>query len=196
MTNLPAIALTPDAQGRPTCLFTDVALHFQKKHKNILRDIERIRSLCPASFFGLNFEPKEMKTPVGFGIRKDRAYRLTRDAFSLLVMGMTGPAAIRWKLRYIEAFNAMERELAERQDADLFLAGARAAAQRLAGEERARLADCVLALLDEGLTQRQAAELLHVSRHVVYRLKKRFGFLAVRRAEKRPELRMAQGVPA
>ena len=177
MTNLPAIALTPDAQGRPTCLSTDVALHFQKKHKNILRDIERIRSLCPASFFGLNFEPKEMKTPVGFGIRKDRAYRLTRDAFSLLVMGMTGPAAIRWKLRYIEAFNAMERELAERQDADLFLAGARAAAQRLAGEERARLADCVLALLDEGLTQRQAAELLHVSRHVVYRLKKRFGFL-------------------
>ena len=137
-----------------------------------------------------------METPVGFGIRKDPAYRLTRDAFSLLVMGMTGPAAIRWKLRYIEAFNAMERELAERQDADLFLAGARAAAQRLAGEERARLADCALALLDEGLTQRQAAELLHVSRHVVYRLKKRFGFLALRRAEKRPESVMTQGVPA
>lgn len=33
---------------------------------------------------------------------------LTRDAFSLLVMGMTGKAAIMWKLRYIEAFNALE----------------------------------------------------------------------------------------
>ena len=117
MTNLPAIALTPDAQGRPTCLSTDVALHFQKKHSHVLRDIDRIRSMCPVAFFESNFGFKEMETPVGFGIRKDRAFRLTRDAFSLLVMGMTGPAAIRWKLRYIEAFNAMERELAERQDA-------------------------------------------------------------------------------
>ncbi len=196
MTNFPAIALLPDAQGRPSCLSTDVALHFQKKHKNILRDIERIRSLCPASFFGLNFEPKETETPVGFGIRKDRAYRLTRDAFSLLVMGMTGPAAIRWKLRYIEAFNAMERELAERHDGDLFLAGARAAAQRLAGEERARLADCALALLDEGLTQREVGELLRVSRWTVRRLKRRFGFMAAPKAETRPENRMVQGVLA
>ena len=193
MTNFPAIALTPDAQGRPTCLSTDLARHFQKKHLHILRDIDRIRSLCPAPFNESNFGLVDYVDAKG---ERRRAYRLTRDAFSLLVMGMTGPAAIRWKLRYIEAFNAMERELAERQDADLFLAGARAAAQRLAGEERARLADCALALLDEGLTQRQAAELLHVSRHVVYRLKKRFGFLAVRRAEKRPESVMTQGVPA
>ena len=193
MTNFPAIALTPDAQGRPTCLSTDLARHFQKKHLHILRDIDRIRSLCPAPFNESNFGLVDYVDAKG---ERRRAYRLTRDAFSLLVMGMTGPAAIRWKLRYIEAFNAMERELAERQDADLFLAGARAAAQRLAGEERARLADCALALLDEGLTQRQAAELLHVSRHVVYRLKKRFGFLALRRAEKRPESVMTQGVPA
>ena len=194
MTNFPAIALTPDAQGRPTCLSTDVARHFQKKHKNILRDIERIRSMCPVSFFELNFEPKETETPVGFGIRKDRAFRLTRDAFSLLVMGMTGPAAIRWKLRYIEAFNAMERELLERHDSDLFLAGARAAAQRLAGEERARLADCALALLEEGLTQREVGSLLRVSRWTVRRLRRRFGFMAAPKAETRPEIRMLQGV--
>lgn len=196
MTNFPAIALTPDAQGRPTCLSTDVARHFQKKHLHILRDIDRILSVSPPerkSNFG--FTLIDVPGPNG-AVRQVRAYRLTRDAFSILAMGFTGSAAIRWKWHYIEAFNAMERELAERQDADLFLAGARAAAQRLAGEERARLADCALALLDEGLTQRQAAELLHVSRHVVYRLKKRFGFLAVRRAEKRPESVMTQGVPA
>lgn len=196
MTNFPAIALTPDAQGRPTCLSTDVARHFQKKHLHILRDIDRILSVSPPerkSNFG--FTLIDVPGPNG-AVRQVRAYRLTRDAFSILAMGFTGSAAIRWKWHYIEAFNAMERELAERQDADLFLAGARAAAQRLAGEERARLADCALALLDEGLTQRQAAELLHVSRHVVYRLKKRFGFLAVRRAEKRPESVMTQGVSA
>ena len=90
----------------------------------------------------------------------------------------------------------MERELLERHDGDLFLAGARAAAQRLAGEERARLADCALALLDEGLTQREVGELLRVSRWTVRRLKRRFGFMAAPKAETRPEIRMVQGVLA
>lgn len=189
MTNFPAIALTPDGQGRPTCLSTDVALHFQKRHKHILRDIDRIKSLCPASFNGTNFGPVDYLDSKG---ERRPAYRLTRDAFSLLVMGMTGPAAIRWKLRYIEAFNAMERELLQRHDGDLFLAGARAAAQRLAGEDRARLADCALALLDEGLTQREVGRLLRVSRWTVRRLKRRFGFLAAPKAE----THMVQGVLA
>lgn len=45
--------------------------------------------------------------------RKDRAYLLTRDGFSLLVMGFTGAAAVRWKIRYIEAFNALEAAVRE-----------------------------------------------------------------------------------
>ena len=105
MNHLPAIALTPDAQGRPTCLSTDVARHFQKKHLHILRDIDRIRSLCPASFNESNFGLVDYVDAKG---EKRRAFRLTRDAFSLLVMGMTGKAAVMWKLRYIEAFNALE----------------------------------------------------------------------------------------
>ncbi len=96
MTSLPAIALTPDDQGRPTCLSTDVALHFQRRHSHILRDIDRIKSLCPSSFTEPNFGLSEYTDPTG---RKLKTYRLTRDAFSLLVMGMTGSAAIRWKLR-------------------------------------------------------------------------------------------------
>ena len=35
-------------------------------------------------------------------------YLLTRDGFSLLVMGFTGKEALQWKLQYIEAFNKME----------------------------------------------------------------------------------------
>ena len=190
MSNLPAIALTPDAQGRPTCLSTDVALHFQKKHLHVLRDIDRILSVSSPerkSNFGFTFI--DVPGPHG-AVRQVRAYRLTRDAFSILAMGFTGSAAIRWKWRYIDAFNAMENALHGRQGSELFLAGARAAAQRLAGDERARLADCALALLDEGLTQHEAGELLHVSRHTIYRLKKRFGFLAAPRMEPR----MIQGV--
>ena len=36
---------------------------------------------------------------------------MNRDGFSLLVMGFTGKEAIEWKLKYIEAFNEMEKKL-------------------------------------------------------------------------------------
>lgn len=38
-------------------------------------------------------------------------YLLTRDGFSLLVMGFTGKEALQWKLQYIEAFNKMEEQI-------------------------------------------------------------------------------------
>lgn len=38
-------------------------------------------------------------------------YLLTRDGFSLLVMGFTGSRALEWKLKYIEAFNKMEQAI-------------------------------------------------------------------------------------
>ena len=98
----------------PAVLSTDVARHFQRRHSHVLREIDRLRSILPKSFrepnFGLTFRivpgPNE-------ATRKEKAYLLTRDALSLLVMGFTGKAAIMWKLRYIEAFNAMERALHE-----------------------------------------------------------------------------------
>lgn len=47
------------------------------------------------------------------------AYFLTRDAFSLLVMGFTGAEAIQWKLKYIEAFNALEAAVMEKRASSL-----------------------------------------------------------------------------
>jgi Rha family phage regulatory protein len=82
----------------PTVLSTEVALRFQKKHKHILDEIKRILSITPKSFSGPNFRPAEYTDEQG---KPRPAYRLTRDAFSLLAMGFTGAAAIRWKLKYI-----------------------------------------------------------------------------------------------
>lgn len=42
---------------------------------------------------------------------KYRMYEMDRDGFSLLVMGFNGEKALKWKLDYINAFNAMEEEL-------------------------------------------------------------------------------------
>ena len=100
----------------PVVSSLDVARHFQRRHSHILRDIDRLRSILPKSFcepnFGLTFN--EVPGPNG-GVRQEKAYLLTRDAFSLLVMGMTGKAAIMWKLRYIEAFNTLEAAALGRQ---------------------------------------------------------------------------------
>lgn len=40
---------------------------------------------------------------------------MNRDGFSLLAMGFTGKKALEWKLKYMNAFNEMERLLKERQ---------------------------------------------------------------------------------
>ena len=36
---------------------------------------------------------------------------MTRDGYSMLVMGFTGKAAMEWKIKFLEAFNAMEHHL-------------------------------------------------------------------------------------
>lgn len=42
-----------------------------------------------------------------------KMYLMNRDGFSLLVMGFTGPEALEWKIKYINAFNEMEKKLQE-----------------------------------------------------------------------------------
>lgn len=98
----------------PAVLSTDVARHFQKRHADVLRELDRLHSILPKSFRERNFALTFRIVPGPNGTsRKVKAYLLTRDALSLLVMGFTGKAAIMWKLRYIEAFNAMEQALYE-----------------------------------------------------------------------------------
>ena len=43
-------------------------------------------------------------------------FYMNRDGFTLLAMGFTGKKAMQFKLKYIEAFNAMERQLTAKQD--------------------------------------------------------------------------------
>lgn len=43
--------------------------------------------------------------------KKYLEYLVTRDGFSLLAMGFTGTKALKWKIKYIEAFNKMEEML-------------------------------------------------------------------------------------
>ena len=91
-----------------------VAEMFGKEHTKVIRAIENIIG-------GL---PKNGDTPQLFiktwykhpqnGERYSK-YLMNRDGFSLLVMGFTGKKALEWKLKYISAFNQMEKILTEKQ---------------------------------------------------------------------------------
>ena len=102
--------LTVSEKGTPMASSLEVAAVFGKEHKNILRDIENIFEDIPQDFTELNFEPSNYKDSTG---RELPMYNLTRDAFTLLAMGFTGKKALRFKIAYIEAFNAMEKALME-----------------------------------------------------------------------------------
>lgn len=84
----------------------DIAEDFGKEHKDVL---ESIRNLMAENSAVKNmFIESSYKTERG---RIYPEYLLTRDGFSLLVMGFTGAKALEWKLKYIKAFNEMEKEL-------------------------------------------------------------------------------------
>jgi Rha family phage regulatory protein len=87
----------------------DVANHFEKLHYNVLRSIEALE--CSPEFRALNFEASSYPTPQN---KQMPMFRLTRDAFSMLVMSFTGTKAAFWRERYIQAFNLMEAELLKR----------------------------------------------------------------------------------
>lgn len=81
-----------------------VAEVFEKEHKNVLQSIENlVADNSAANFFQLTtYKNRGKEYPM---------YEMDRNGFSLLVMGFTGEKALKWKIKYIEAFNQMESEL-------------------------------------------------------------------------------------
>lgn len=84
-----------------------VAEDFGKEHKVVLRSIREIlvEQNCATKFFH--------ETTHEYRGQQFPEYLMNRDGFCLLVMGFTGKEALAWKLKYIEAFNAMEKKLKE-----------------------------------------------------------------------------------
>lgn len=94
--------------GEPVASSRQIADNFEKRHDHVMRDIDAMKKDVPN--FGEMFF--ETTAPDSYG-REQRAYLMNRDGFTLLAMGFTGKAALEWKLKYIAAFNEMEKKLAE-----------------------------------------------------------------------------------
>lgn len=82
-----------------------VAEHFGKRHNDVTEVIRKLLATeksVTKMFHESKFEYRGQEFPM---------YLMNRDGFSLLVMGFTGAKALEWKLKYIEAFNEMEKQL-------------------------------------------------------------------------------------
>ncbi|EAJ3371761.1 hypothetical protein C2Q13_09285 [Campylobacter coli] len=83
----------------------DLAKVFNKNHKDVL---ETTKNQPQNDFTESNFILSTYKDKKG---ELRPCYNLTRDGFSLLVMGFTGEKAYKWKVEFIKAFNEMEKRL-------------------------------------------------------------------------------------
>lgn len=102
-----------------------VAEVFQKEHREVIYAIEgrvsegaqdvkdKNKGIIPTLIEGGNSHVQNYFIPTEYESRgkKYKEYLITRDGFTLLVMGFSGTEAMKWKVAYINAFNAMEKEL-------------------------------------------------------------------------------------
>jgi len=94
---------------KPVTTSLNIAEVFGKQHGHVLRTIQNME--VPEEFNQSNFGLISYLDSYG---RAQSMYQITRDGFTILVMGFTGARALQFKLAYIAAFNRMEDELTRR----------------------------------------------------------------------------------
>ena len=88
---------------------------FEKNHRDVLRSIKDLE--IPEDYRERNFAPTFRNVPGPNGsVRKEPIVLITRDGFTVLVMGFTGKRAMEFKIKYIEAFNRMEEDLRNQKE--------------------------------------------------------------------------------
>lgn len=105
LTKAPGICLTVQ-RGEVFADSVEVAKCFKKGHDDVLKAIRRLE--CGEEFSLRNFTESTYVNERG---RTYKNYLMTRDGWTLLVMGFIGKEATEWKIKYIAAFNRMEKHI-------------------------------------------------------------------------------------
>ena len=85
-----------------------VAEIFEKEHRDVMKSIRNLTAQ--------NFAVKKMFVEESYLNSRNQQqpmFYMNRDGFTLLAMGFTGSKAMEFKLKYIEAFNQMEKKIKE-----------------------------------------------------------------------------------
>lgn len=95
--------VTINEKGNSVTTSLIIAEIFEKEHNKVVRDIENLS--CSVEFNAANFGVISYTDSMN---RDQRAYEITKDGFSFLVMGYTGEKAAQFKERFINEFNKRE----------------------------------------------------------------------------------------
>lgn len=115
--NDPFSFLTIDGTGKPVAPSTQVAEFFEKKHFHVLRDIEGIIEAVSPKFAEENYYKTSYMDDRG---RLQPMYEMTKNGFTMLAMGYTGPKAMQFKEAYINAFDKMAEQLGKKNEGYLY----------------------------------------------------------------------------
>jgi Rha family phage regulatory protein len=103
------LVIMKDQQAVTTSL--QVAEVFGKNHKHVLDAIQnKIDSAENSAQYDSMFAQGEYKDKSG---KRNKMYYMNRDGFTFIAFGFTGKKADEFKLKYIEAFNNMEKAIKE-----------------------------------------------------------------------------------
>ena len=110
--------ITKSEDGKLVVSSRRVADDFRRRHSDVIKAIEdkmKVNEILrsPKYFIESTYTDKSN--------RQSKEYLLTKDGFSFIVMGFNGKIADEWKLKYIEAFNTMERKLKEISKPDSYM---------------------------------------------------------------------------
>lgn len=111
MNQIPVLNFQEYISADGDSLLTDskkVAFVFGKRHDHVIRAIRTLMSKLPIEFSSVNFGECFIVNELANG-KQEPMFRMTKDGFSLLVMGFTGEKALMFKLSYIAAFNEMAK---------------------------------------------------------------------------------------
>ena len=110
------------AQGKIVTSSQAVAYYFGKRHDHVSSSIRGLLNFkdtqegIPKNGDTLKKWFYEYKYTNEQNYQTYPAFLMTRDGFTLLAMGFTGKKALERKIRYIQAFNEMEKKLKEQEN--------------------------------------------------------------------------------
>lgn len=97
--------------GQAVVSSREISNSFNKEHndtKKRIREIEKDMGGKSHNYFYTSIYRDSIN-------REQEEVLMNRDGFTLLAMGFTGKKALEWKLKYIEAFNEMEKTIKSNQ---------------------------------------------------------------------------------
>ena len=137
-----------------------IAESFEKEHRNVLQAIDELIGVAENSadlFYEDSYIHPQNK-------QRYRMFYMNRDGFTLLAMGLNGKKALKFKLKYIEAFNQMEQMLIEQpRSENAKLEIQRMRAEAMLNNSRTRQAKLILDMQKNKTLSPVAVELLQIN---------------------------------